>query len=332
MDTASRVLVTGADGMLGSSICLELLKQGYQVKGISLPEKAPDWLTGLSVEIVTGNILDKDFLLSAMSDCDYVIHTAALTTVWPRRSKLIVDTNLNGTRNIAEVAERTKIKRMVHIGTACSFNHGNIEKPGDETNIFTGWKFGMDYIDSKYLAQKMLLDKYLESGFPVIIVNPTYMIGPFDSGPSSGKMVKELLDGRLPGYSPGGKNFVCSKDVAIATVNALRSGRLGQCYIVGNENLSYKEFFRKVCATGNRKFRLIGVPAVFILLFGLFNSILARLVSKPPNLSFTMARFSCIKQFYSSKKAIEELNISPTPIENGIDDCIKWFELNGYLR
>ena len=172
--------------MLGSNICRELIKHDYPVKAMVLPNRKSNVLSGLGIELVEGNILDKNILCKEMEDCDSVIHAAALTTAWPRRSDLVMSVNFEGTKNIMEVAEKTKMKRMVYIGSASSFSHGPKEKPGDETSSFGGWSYGMDYIESKYLAQNMLLEKHAQHGFPVIIINPTYMIGPFDSAPSSG--------------------------------------------------------------------------------------------------------------------------------------------------
>lgn len=332
MNKLRKVFVTGADGMLGSSICRELIRHGYLVKAMVLPNRNSKVLSGLNIEIIEGDILDKIFLEKEMKDCDSVIHAAALTNVWPRRSELVRSVNIEGTKNVMEAAEKNKIKRMVYIGSASSFNHGPKENPGDETTSFDGWKYGMDYIDSKYLAQKMLLEKYAKENFPVIIVNPTYMIGPFDSAPSSGKMLVELLSDKVPGYSAGGKNFVCSTDVATASVNALKLGRLGECYIIGNENLEYGEFFKKACAIWDKKFKLFKVPHFLIICFGLINSIVAHIARKPPNLSYAMARFAGLGQYYSSIKAQKELHILQTPIEKGIEQCVGWFESNGYLR
>ncbi|HLP71362.1 MAG TPA: NAD-dependent epimerase/dehydratase family protein [Bacteroidales bacterium] len=325
-----KVFVTGADGMLGTSICNELIRRGYKVKRMVLPDRSLIE-TPQRIETVYGNILDANFLEKEIAGCHYVIHTAALTTVWPRRSQLIKETNIEGTRNLMLAAEKYKVRRFIHIGTASSFRHGTLKNPGTEKNDYNGWKYRMDYMDSKYIAQKLLLERFATNGFPVIIINPTYMIGPFDSGPSSGKLMIELLKDNIPGYSPGGKNFVCACDVATAAVNSLESGRIGECYIVGNENLFYKEFFRKVCKVRRKQYKLVRIPVLLVMFIGLFNSVRARLFSVHPGLSYSMARFSCLMQFYSSRKAREELHIQMTPIESGIDSSLKWFEANGYI-
>ncbi len=329
--TAPLVFLTGADGMLGSSISRLLLADGYRVKALIQPGRDLSVLDGLDLEKVQGDILDPENLLNSIRGCEYVIHAAANTSIWPRRSEAVRSVNLDGTRNVMEAARTSGIKRMVHIGTANSFSPGPRTDPGDENSPFDGWKYGMDYIESKYLAQEMLLEEHHKNGFPVVIVNPTFMIGPYDTGPSSGRMLIELLSGRLPGYSRGGRNVICSFDVARAAVNALTQGREGECYIAGNENLPYGVFFRLACDVCEVDFKLIMIPHFLTLAAGLFSSILARISGKPPQLSFTMARMSAVDHFFSSQKAQQELGLPLTPIEVGIRESVKWFKENGYL-
>lgn len=325
------VFITGANGMLGASVTREALNQGYQVKAQILPGTSTKVLDGLAIEIVEGNILDLDFLEKEMANCQYVINIAALTTIWPRRLESLFAVNLKGVQNIAKLAQQFGLKRMVQIGTANSFNHGSKEAPGDENQPYTGDQFKMDYMDSKYEAQCHLLEMHRKQDFPVVILNPTYMIGPFDSGPTSGRMLLELYKNTLPGYAGGGKNFVYSKDVAVATVNALKMGRAGQCYIVGNENLYFGEMFKKATMVFQKPFKIKQFPGFAINLVGAINSIVARLTGKAPQLSYSMAKMASVKQFYSPAKAREELLLPSTPIEEAIADCIIWYKENGYL-
>lgn len=317
--------------MLGASVTREALSQGYQVKAQILPGSSTKVLDGLAIEIVEGNILDLDFLEKEMANCQYVINIAALTTIWPRRLESLFAVNLKGVQNIATLAQKFGLKRMVQIGTANSFNHGSKEAPGDENQPYTGDQFKMDYMDSKYEAQCHLLEMHRKQDFPVVILNPTYMIGPFDSGPTSGRMLLELYKNTLPGYAGGGKNFVYSKDVAMATVNALKMGRAGQCYIVGNENLYFGEMFKKATMVFQKPFKIKQFPGFAINLVGAINSIVARFTGKAPQLSYSMAKMASVKQFYSPAKAREELLLPSTPIEEAIADCIIWYKENGYL-
>ncbi len=327
----NNVFVTGANGMLGSSICRELLKQGYSVKAMCLPNQEPKTLQDLPLELVYGELLDKAFLEHAIKGCDYIIHIAALNNVWPRRSKRVIEVNYEGTKNIMEMAEKFNIIRMVHIGSASSFGNGTAEKPGNETFAFNGWKFGMDYIDSKFKTQCMLLNEYNQNGFPVIIINPTFMIGPFDSGPTSGAMLLALAKGQLKWFGSGGKNFVCSTDVAMAAVNAIKLGKVGECYIAGNQNLTYKDFLQKACTQLKRPFNLRRAPNMAIVMIGFISSLISKITGKKPRLSLGMALIAQENQYFSSEKAVLELNMPQTPIETGIEASLNWFKLNKYL-
>lgn len=326
-----KILITGADGMLGASVCREAIGQGYSVRVMVLPNRNTNVLDGLPVEIVTGDLTQIAALEKAVQGCQAVINVAASTSIWPRRQALIWSINFQGVKNLMHVSAQQNIERFIQVGTANSFGHGDPSAPGDETYDFKGSAYKMDYVDSKYEAQRMLLKAHENEGFPAIIINPTYMIGPYDSGPTSGRMILELYKGNLPGYASGYKNFVYSKDVAVGIINALTLGRVGQCYIAGNENLSFEQFFQKACSVRGLPFRLKRVPNGLIFMVGFFNSLWARLIGKPPKLGYHMAQQATMKQCYSPEKARKELRMPATPIEEAILDAVRWWEAHDYL-
>lgn len=323
--------VTGADGMLGASICRVLIDQGFEVIGLVMPNRNVNVLNDINMTIIIGDLLNPATYESYLPKVDFIINVAALTNVWPRKSELVSKVNLNGALILAELVQKYQIKRFIQIGSASSFGNGTKENHANETFGYDAEKFKVDYITSKYLAQIALLKLFHEKQLPVIIINPTYMIGPYDSGPSSGKMILEFCKGKLPAYPSGGKNFVFSIDVAKAVVNSLTKGRLGECYIVGNENLTFADFFRKVAQANNSKFNLIKAPNVAMYTIGFINSMNARFFKKAPQISFTMAKMSIVRQYYSAQKAIEELDLPQTPIDEAIKSCIEWFKRNNYL-
>jgi len=325
-----RVFVTGADGMLGAHICRELLSRGYGVKAMVLPQRNHAVLDGLPLDLVYGNVLEKTSLEQHMADCSQVVHIAALTTMWPRRSALVRAVNFEGTQNVMTLAQKFNYTRMVHIGSASSFAYGSRQLPGNEQNSWQG-QSRVDYMQSKYDAQQLLLQANQNNGFPVVIVNPTFMVGAYDSGPSSGKVLLELLNNRLPAYAPGGRNFVCARDVSVAAVNALKLGNTGQCYIAGGENLSYAEFLQKSCQVIDRPFKLLAAPATLLQLVGLAGSTVARFSGSAPKLSFTMAQIACKEQYYDNQKAQRELQMPQTDLKEGIAACVGWFKANGYV-
>lgn len=326
----TKVFVTGADGMLGSNIVRELIHQGYQAHCLIFPGRNTGTLDGLPVQKSTGDLLNTDALGKAMDGCDAVIHVAASTAVWPGRNPRVMQINMDGTRAMIKVAQKLGIKRFVHIGSANSFAVGTATQPGDENGAYNNWKYRNDYIDSKYLSQQMLLEEHRSEGFPVVILNPTFMIGPYDSGPSSGRLILSVVQGKVPAYSKGVKNFVHARDVAVAAVNALKMGRTGQCYIAGNENMDYGTFFRLVCQVAGVPFKIRYTPYPLVWIGGLLGSVWARASGKPANLSFGIARMSAMQQYYSSAKAVKELNMPQTSVQQAVSDCLSWFRENNY--
>ncbi len=222
IESKSKVIVTGADGFLGSNIVRELLIRGHEVYGLIQPGKSGETLNGLPVKLFFGDLCNSEDLVPLFRECDYIIHTAGLTAMWPKRSKSLWKINYYAVRNLVMLSKKYDMKRFIHIGTATSFGPGPISSPGDENTPYASEKFGVDYFDSKYMAQKYLIHEAETRNFPVIILNPTFMIGPFDLSIGSNKMILEIYKKNIPGYSLGGKNYIYVKDVATAAVNAIR--------------------------------------------------------------------------------------------------------------
>lgn len=329
--TPMKVFVTGADGMLGSNVVRELLKRSYAVRAFVQPGRPHKTLEGLEIEKVQGDLLNADLLVQATAGCDAVIHCAASTSVWPVRSQIVNKVNIEGTRNVVEAVLANHLRRMVYVGTANSFGFGSREKPGVEGNPYKSGMYGLDYMDSKYKAQQLILNEVKQRNLPAVIVNPTFMFGPFDSGPSSGAMIVALYKGKVPGYTRGGRNYLCVKDAAVAIVNALTRGRVGECYILGNQNMSYKEAFGKIASTIGVKPPLLPIPSVFAKFYGLLGSVMGKVRGKPPAISYPLSRIACDQHYFNPEKAVRELGLPQTPVEEGIKDCYEWLKENGIL-
>ncbi len=320
-----KTLITGADGFLGNNVVRELIKRSYPVRVFLQPGSRQKSLERLDLDYVYGDLLDPDSIKNAVRGCEAIIHCAALTTVWPAHHTACGRVNVLGTRHLVRAAQEAGIDRMVHVSSASAFAPGTLEQPGDERMSVNPNHVELDYIRSKILGQQVVLDAVQRAGLPAVIVNPTFMIGPFDAKPSSGKLILTYVNGKLPGYTLGGRNFISVKDVAFAICNALTLGDPGECYILGNENLTYKAFFDKISMlTGiPRLHRQIGTP--FIRAFGIAGSLMGAITRKQPTLSYSMSKQATIEQFYSSKKARLCLGLPETPIEYAITDGIKWF-------
>lgn len=323
-----KIIVTGADGMLGTNLVLELLERGHQVSAFLHPQSKSRTLGGLPIQHFFGDILEPETLEPAFEGHDAVIHAAASTSVWPARSEMVRRINIEGTRHVIDAVLALKIPKMIYVGSASSVN--TQPRPGDKYP-FPGAKFGLDYIDSKYEAYQLVMQAVKERGLPALAILPTFMIGPYDSLPGTGKMILTLARGRLNFYTHGGRNIIYVKDVAVAIANSLEKGEAGKYYIAGNENLTYKDFFAKVGSAIGKPYPTRAVPSWLVKLAGWGGEQAAKILGREPLLTYPMARISCEKQYVDSSETVRALGMPQTDISIAVRESYQWFLDNHYL-
>lgn len=327
-----KIFVSGPDGLLGSNVVRELLHRGYSVVAMVLKGRHPVTLEGLALEVVYGDITELNDVVTLSAGCDCFIHIAAITDMWPTLGNHYFKVNLEGTKNAIEASLRNNIKRFIHVGSASSFGYGTMENPGDETSPYKLAPYKLDYLESKKAGQEAVLEAVRTRNLPAIIVCPTFMIGPYDTKPSSGAMVIAIAKNKLPANTNGGKNWVPAKDVAFAICNAIDRGRIGESYILGGENLPFKEAVGRIAiALGQEKYPKIIMPDMLIKALGWINEKVAQINGKPPKLSYPLAIIACAGHYFNPAKAILELGLPQTPIEEAVLELKQWFEENGYL-
>ncbi|MDB5240922.1 MAG: dihydroflavonol 4-reductase [Spirosoma sp.] len=325
------VLLTGATGFLGGHICRELLRRNYAVRAFVRDGTDQRALDGLSVDVWTGDLLDPANLRAATYGCDYVVHAAARAQVNPARSQEVVDVNINGTAAVLAAAVQAGVERLVFVGTANIFGFGSEQKPGDELCPYRGSRYGSDYMDSKRVATDLVLRASREDGLPVVLVHPTFMIGPLDYRITSNALLLAVYRHKIAGIPRGGKNFVHIADVATATVNALTMGRLGESYILGNENLSYKEVFGLMASIMDVRPPRLSLPPRAAMAIGLAGDLTSTLTGRLAAVNSSMTAIANDGHYFSVTKALDELNLPQTPVRVAIDEAFGWFRQQGHL-
>lgn len=333
MKKAKKVLVTGADGLLGSNVVRELLEQGHRVRVLVQPGSLSPALKGLlPMRIITGDLLyDLKELQKAVSGCDTVIHCAALTS-FSADPDLVQRVNVEGTKNIMDACLDRGVGRFIHVGSASSFQFGSLEDPGSEEGGFPEVYERITYMRSKYEAMN-LVKKYVESyDLDAVIVAPTFMFGPHDARPSSGEMIRQFIIRNMIVTSPGGRNFVHVRDVARAIVAAQEKGRRGESYILGGENLSYLDFFSKVATITGKKPPRVAVPKFIVIAGGMAATAYQGLAGKRLVFNLSIAVSGSLQAYYSSSKAERELGLTHTPLEKAISDSFQSLVEYGHLE
>ena len=326
------VLVTGANGFLGRHLVAELRRRGQPVRALlRLGTPPPFDAADAGITYHLADLTDPATLAGAAEGCAAIIHAAALASVNPARDPAIWATNLVGTEAVLREARRAGVGRLVYVGTANVFGFGTKEKPGDETSPYAGRRYGLDYMDSKRAATDLVLRAVAHEQLPAVLVHPTFMLGPDDAKPTSNALLLELYHGRLPGYPPGGKNYVHVRDVATATVNALAMGRVGESYILGNENLSYREAFARLARVLGMAAPRWPIPAGLAVAYGRCSELLGSWRGRPARLNAAMAAVANDGHYFSAAKARAELALPQTSIDQATAEALAWFQANNYV-
>ena len=326
------VLVTGANGFLGRHLVAELRRRGQPVRALLRPgTSSPFDAADAGISCTRADLTAPYALAGVAEGCAAIIHAAALARVNPARDRALRAANVGGTEAELREARRAGVDRLVYVGTANVFGFGTRVNPGDDTRPYAGRRYGLDYMDSKRAATNLVLAAVQGEQLPAVLVHPTFMLGPDDAKPTSNALLLELYRRRLPGYPPGGKNYVHVRDVAAATVNALTMGRVGESYILGNENLSYREAFARLAAVLGVPAPRWPIPAGLTRLYGALSEQLGHLRGRPAQLNIAMAAVANDGHYFSPAKARAELALPQTSILEAAAEAFTWFRAHDYV-
>jgi dihydroflavonol-4-reductase len=322
-----KVLITGANGFLGSNLTRELFRMGYEIKIMVRPAADMKGIADIPCEVFFGHIDNSEHVHEAIKGCDIVIHAACITEQWGISFAEYEKTNFTATQHITAACLAHQVEKFIYVSTANTIGPGNKANPGNELNGFTLFNANSGYINSKYLAQQYVLEQVAARQLPGIVVNPTFMIGPNDVKPSSGKLILYGLKHRLLFYPPGGKNFVHIKDVCRGIINAIERGKMGDCYLLAGQNLTYGEFFRLLKKISGKRQLMIRIPRFVLKIGGMIGS----MPGISGKLNYSTAYMLCLDNYYSGKKSERELQLHYTPVETAVSGALTWFKENNYF-
>lgn len=327
-----KVLVTGATGFVGGNLARQLWEQGHQVKALVRPRSTRLAIDDTGIQPVTGDILDRDSVDRAVQGCEAVFHCAAAYTFWSPDPDLIYRTNVEGTVNVLKAALQAGVSRVVYTSTVSTIGLPDWELSTEETMADPTHLAG-HYKKSKYQAELAALDMFSQ-GLPVIVVNPTTPVGPWDVKPTpTGRMVLDFLLGRIPAYVDTGMNLVDVEDVAAGHILAMERGQPGQRYLLGNRNVSLKEVFAMLAdATGLAapKWR---APYWLVMGAGYVDQLVeGRLLKREPRIPLEGLKVSKTPMYVSCQKAITELGQPQSSVDGALQKAIRWFHDYGYTK
>lgn len=329
MKKKANVLITGANGFLGSALVRQLTQQ-FNVK--TLIRKTSDLtnLKGQAVEVVEGDLRDKDSLIRACKDIEVVFHAAADYRLWVRDPRDLYESNVTGTKNMVEAAYRSNVKKLVYTSSVATLGTNQNGSPANEETPVAIEQMIGHYKKSKFLAEEAVLSFFKKTQFPIIIVNPSTPIGPRDIKPTpTGRMIKDAANQLIPAYVNTGLNLVHVDDVAIGHLLALKHGVPGRKYILGGEDYSLFEILKTVAQIQGAKEPMIQLNRHILYPFAWLWELFASLFNlKEPLLTVDGLKMASKKMYFSSERAKKELSYTYRDPKQGIIDAINWFSAN----
>lgn len=316
------ILVTGATGLLGSAIVRELLARQAPVRVLCRKNSDRGAVEGLALEQCDGDLNDAASVRRAVAGCSAVIHSAAYIHIgWNHldRSRAV---NVEGTRTIATACHDQRC-RLIQVSTVDTLPAARTAGEPIAEESFGLAKVPCSYVVSKTEAEKVVRDA-IGDGLDAVIVNPGFMLGPYDWKPSSGRMMIEVARAPLL-VAPGGGGSVCDvRDVARAIVETLQRGRTGQRYILAGENVTYQRLWEQMLVAIGKKKRVLCLPRIVSMAGHAidFGNRLMRLTERSPN--GAEIAMGGLMHFYDSGKAQRELDYRWRPLEETLRDAWQW--------
>ncbi|PJJ67585.1 NAD-dependent epimerase/dehydratase family protein [Chryseobacterium geocarposphaerae] len=250
------VFVTGATGILGRIIVLELLKKGKNVRASKRPvsnlnevkhsysyytENPDDFFN--RIEWVDVDFDDIHSLQNALKDVEEVYHCAAKVSFHPRDEKEMYHTNVKGTENLLYACDGSDVKKFLHVSSIAVLDNFNEKGELDETSDFNPKEEHSAYAISKHLSE-MEVWRASAEGLNTIIINPGMIIGSGNWGNSSGDIFPTFEKNSFT-FS-GGTSYVDVRDVAEISVELMEKNIFGERFVIISENRKYAELGRQI--------------------------------------------------------------------------------------
>lgn len=321
-------LVTGATGLVGNNVVRRLLERGQAVRVLVRRDSDPRPLEGLNVERAWGDVRDAEAVRQACRGVATVVHSAAIVHFGWTGLALQREVNVQGTQHVAAAALEAQA-RLLHVSSVDALGVGRRDAPADEDSPREG-KIPCTYVVTKQEAEAVVRS-YIDRGLDAVIVNPGFMLGPWDWKPSSGRMLLEVATRFTPLAPTGGLTSCDVRDVADGLLAACEKAPTGRQYILAGENLTYQQIwclFAEISGGSKPWFR---AGPLMRFLGGYGGDLWGRITGREPDLNSAGVRVTSQFHYYSSARAQAELGYRPRPFRQSVADAWAWFVERGYV-
>lgn len=326
----ARIFLTGATGFVGANVARHLLARGDQVVcAVRTPNLC---VKGLDVHLVTASLTDESAMARAMEGCSGVLHVAGIFDPGPGGGRTMWALHVEATSHLLQAAKMAGVSRFVTCSSSVTVGFGPRTAPGHEdTPIDASTIYGVSGSLYAYYASKLESERVtLAAGG--VVVNPDYVLGAWDVKPTSGQLLLAVAKRWVPVFPRGGKCFIDAEDCAFGHVAAMEKGVPGRRYLLGNWNLSYREFMAACARVAGRRGPVVPVPRVAFAAAGWAGTWLNRVDShRFAGLNGHVLAAMHQERYRAGNRSWDELGVPRTPMDSTIEKTFRWFRDHGYL-
>ncbi len=325
------IVVTGATGHLGNVLTRELVSYHEKIRALVLPGDSAIPLSGLDVELVTGDITDLSSLEKAFHGADLVYHLGGLVTIMPGKNDLLERVNVGGIHNVISACRTQNVQRLVYTSSIHAITEPPLGTVIDESAPFDPARVLGDYARSKAKATLLLLDE-VHKGLDAVIICPTGIIGPYDWDISNiGQLIIDFASGHLKSYVSGAYDFVDVRDVAKGLIQAAKKGQSGRHYIFSGEQVQVPELMQELAKNLGCPAPTYCIPSKIARTAGALASIYYRLLRRKAVFTAYSIDVLTSNSQVDSTRAQKELGFTSRPWQDSIKDHVDWFGLQQML-
>jgi len=324
--------VLGATGHIGAHVVRALLAEGHQVRAAYRQPRFLPTLDGLPVERVRIDLETLEGVREALDGCEWVFHAAAAYPRAGERSQDAMARAMEATRRLLRLFAEVKPARVVWTSSASTIR----SVPGRSADERDAEPWPLTQPRTLYAAVKIAIEREVEracaGGLPAVLVNPSVCLGEYDARPFSGRILLAYAKHRLPFYVPHTFNGIYTGDVGVGQVRAAQRGCLGERYLLTCRRLTVQEFAAMVARVMGRCPPWIRVPDGVALTVAAASEGVAWLTRGEPLLPRHMVLAARRDMGLDGAKAVRELGLPQTPIEDAVRRAVAYFRQAGYLR
>jgi len=323
-----KVFMTGATGFIGNHTVKRLARTNHKLYCLVRNSSLAHDLEKLGTTLITGDVTEKETLLTGMKGCDCVIHLANVYSFWEPDKQVYTDVNVNGTQNVMECALETEVSKVVHVSSVAVYGKPAEILFNEETPV--GPVRFSEYARSKYEGDLIAWDLYNEKGLPLVMVYPGAVLGAGDNK-FTGEFIKRLVHGKMPAtvFNNSVFTYVHVRDVAETIVRALeKRDNIGEGYIVGKYRYSSREVLEMIKEISGVSLPSFRLPNSIVMLNAVLLTGLANLIKKPPMWGMSVDAMRTVKEGAKAdgSKAERELGITYTPLHDALEEAIQSYQ------